>query len=136
MNKRILVLALGFLAMVGVALADEMSAFLKVTNYHDSMKRTTATLEKLFMEDQLEFTGEGRKGYIEAWKTCQSSLRYPDNSGSLHYLAVINAREALAKAIDALDTLVYDQLVKFKTPAAKALYRQVLKDLRIALSCL
>lgn len=52
------------------------------------------------------------------------------------YLAITNARTTLKTAVDSLDTLVYDQLVTFKTADAKKLYRDALKGMRIAISCL
>ncbi|HNV68189.1 MAG TPA: hypothetical protein PKO06_00725 [Candidatus Ozemobacteraceae bacterium] len=137
MNKFLLVVVMAFLAasVVGLQAAD-ITPFLKVTNYTSHMKTATANLEKIFMNDQIEFTGEARKIYIEAWKTCQSRTSYPTGSGSLAYMASSNTRDALNKAVEALDTLVYDQLVKFKNPEAKQLYREALKRMRLAAECL
>ncbi len=105
--------------------------YLKFSNYQSFMKKTVENLEKLFMEDQVEFTGEGKKIFVAAWKICQDHQKYPDTSSSLYYLSLSTAMKALEKAAEDLDTLVYDALIKFRNPEAKAKFREAVKNIRI-----
>lgn len=134
MKRSIIFLTLGFLAFALVSQASNMT-YLKMTTYDDRMNKATAAFEKLFMEDMLEFAGDGRKIFIESWKICQKHQRYP-SSGAMSYASFTSARDGLLKVTESFDTLVYDQLVKFKTPAAKALYREALRGIRVAISSL
>jgi hypothetical protein len=132
-------LALGILLVLcsGASLfASSSLDYLKISNYRDHLTKAEQILEKLFMDDLLTLTGEGRQMFVFAWKSVREKKGALPASGSSTYVVLTSAQTALGKAATDLDTLVYDQMVTFKTPAAKAAYRDALKSIRIALSCL
>lgn len=128
--KRLLI-GLAVLVFLTQSLWASDLTYLKITNYESYMKKTCDNLEKLFMEDQVTFSGEGKKSFVEAWKLCQENQKYP-GSGSFAYLAFSTRKTAIERATEALDTLAYDGLITFRTPEAKLKYREALKSLRIA----
>ncbi|MBI3038457.1 hypothetical protein HYY75_05315 [bacterium] len=129
------ILTFGFAVLAAAILNGAGFDYLKAVNFESFIKTASENLEKLFMDDRLEFSGEGRKIFIAAWKVCQDNKSYPSHS-QIYYLVVASKIDVLSKAENDLDTLVYDGLVKFKSVEDRQKFREAVKSIRAAVRCL